>query len=647
MGTQIRHLVLGKPRDLSDKKLLHRISLIAFLAWVGLGADGLSSSAYGPEEAFRTLGEHRFLTFVLALMVAGTVLLISAAYSRVIEAFPQGGGGYLVASALLGPVPGVISGAALLVDYVLTITISIAAAGDALFSFLPLAWLPFKLPAEFALILGMIVLNLRGVKESVIALTPVFIVFVLTHVLLISGGFIVKLDTLPEASAEVSREVSSGLSTLGLGGLALVLLHAFSLGGGTFTGIEAVSNGVPIMREPRVKTARRTMIYMATSLAFTAGGLLVCYFLWDVHPREGMTLNAVLFEQLTAGMPGGAAIFVIVMLSEGALLVVAAQAGFLDGPRVLANMALDKWAPSRFAALSERLTTQNGILLMGIAALIALAYTAGDVRTIVVMYSINVFLTFSLSTLGMTVAELRGRFGKLRLSRLAISGSAFVVCATILGITVAEKLLEGGWLTLAVTGAAVLGCLWVKRRYRKIGVKIAALQSTLDALPKGQDAPPRPLENAAPTAVLLVSGFNGLGVHSVLGALKSFPNHFRNIVFVSVGVVDTAALRDEAALESLKQKSAEALKRYVQLAHGLGIPATTRYAVGTDVAEEASGLCLQVSGEFPLATFFAGQLVFVRETWLERMLHNQTAISVQKRLLLAGKPAVILPVRVT
>jgi amino acid transporter len=164
LGRRIRRALFGRPRDLYDRQLSHRLALVPFLAWVGLGADGLSSSAYGPEEAFKALGEHRFLALGLAALMAMTVLVISAAYRRIIEEFPSGGGGYIVATRLLGPPAGVVSGSALLVDYVLTITISIAAAGDALFSFLPPPWHGAKLPVEFGLILLLTALNIRGVR---------------------------------------------------------------------------------------------------------------------------------------------------------------------------------------------------------------------------------------------------------------------------------------------------------------------------------------------------------------------------------------------------------------------------------------------------------------------------------------------------
>ena len=162
MSRSVRRLLFGRPRDLADRRLFHRLALIPFLAWVGLGADGLSSSAYGPEEAFKALGEHTWLAVGLAALTGITVLLISAGYSRIIEEFPRGGGGYVVASKLLGAKAGLVSGSALLVDYVLTITISIAAAGDALFSFLHGVPISAKVPIEFVLILGLTTQHSRG-----------------------------------------------------------------------------------------------------------------------------------------------------------------------------------------------------------------------------------------------------------------------------------------------------------------------------------------------------------------------------------------------------------------------------------------------------------------------------------------------------
>src|SRR4051812_11301833 len=165
MSIALKRLIFGAPKDVKDPHAFHKLSLVALLAWVGLGADGLSSSAYGPDEAYRQLGEHTGLAVFLALASALTVFIISYGYSRIIEQFPSGGGGYLVASKILGPRVGVLSGAALLVDYVLTITISIASGADAIFSFLPPSWHPFKLAFAFLGIGVLTLMNLRGVKE--------------------------------------------------------------------------------------------------------------------------------------------------------------------------------------------------------------------------------------------------------------------------------------------------------------------------------------------------------------------------------------------------------------------------------------------------------------------------------------------------
>ncbi len=647
LGQRVRRLLIGPPRSLGDRRLFHKVSLVALLAWVGLGADGLSSSAYGPEEAYRALGEHRYLAVALAALMAATVLVISAGYSRIIERFPHGGGGYVVATKLLGERFGLVSGCALLVDYVLTITISVAAAGDAMFSFLPVAWHGWKLPLEAAVIAGLTILNIRGVRESVMALAPVFCLFVITHAVVIGGGVLGHLPELPGTAADVGSGFRAGAATLGVGGLALLLMHAFSLGGGTYTGIEAVSNGIPIMRHPRVRTAKRTMLYLSLSLAFTATGLLLCYLLWRVEPAPGKTMNAVLVERLATGFPYGGTFVVLTLLAEGALLVVAAQAGFADGPRVLANMAMDSWVPRRFAALSERLTTQNGIVLMGTAALGALFYTGGDVRLIVVMYSINVFLTFSLSLGGMTLATMAGRFpGRAWKRDAGVFLAGFGLCATILVVTVFEKFGQGGWITLVVTGAVVVLCVLVRGHYRRITGILTRAFAGLEKPRPVTGPPPADPDPSHPTAAILVTSYGGLGVHTTLGVLQAFPGHFRNLVFLSVGVIDSGGFKGEDSIGALSSRTEQMLRSYVELARGMGVPAAYRMAIGTDAVDEAERLCLRVADEFPRVTFVAGQVIFQREAWYQRLLHNQTAYAIQRRLQWAGRNMVILPARI-
>ena len=642
-------VIFGAPRSLSDHRLFHRISLIAFLAWVGLGADGLSSSAYGPEEAFRTLGAHTYLAVVLAAVMVGTILIISSAYSVIIEQFPFGGGGYVVATKLLGPAFGVISGSALLVDYILTITVSIAAAGDALFSLLPLSWAVWKLSAESIFILGLITLNIRGVRESVLALAPIFLLFLVTHVALIVGGLVAHGAEFGHTSQFIQTGFQTGLSTLGLGGLLLLLVHAYSLGGGTYTGIEAVSNGLAIMREPRVQTGRRTMLYMAVSLAFTAGGLIICYLLWNIRGEEGQTMNAVLARAFAGPSFLGRAFVVATLVSEGALLVVAAQAGFVDGPRVLANMAIDSWVPHRFAALSDRLAAENGIVLMGLASLGALLYTRGSVSHLVVMYSINVFVTFSLSMLAMLLYSMRPQGGKLdvrKVSFLFLVG--FFLCATILIITTIEKFSSGGWVTLVVTGAVVVLCFNIRRHYDKVSGKVRRLYSTLLEFPRSPEADRRAVEpkHQEPVAAVLVGEYGGVGLHTAMTAMSKFPRHFDGVVFVSVGVVDSKEFKGQGTVEALREHLEEDLKKYVVFARNQGIPATYRFSIDTEAVAGAEKLCMEVVAEFPRVTFFAGKVIFGKERWYHALLHNGTAYAIQKRLQWAGQMVVVVPVRV-
>ena len=658
--SRVRRAVFGAPKDVKDPHAFHKLALVALLAGVGLGADGLSSSAYGPDEAFRALGEHTGLAVFLAVATAATVFIISYGYSRIIEQFPSGGGGYLVASKILGPRVGVASGAALLVDYVLTITISIASGADAIFSFLPVGWQGYKLLAAFGGVALLMVMNLRGVKESVTSIAPIFGLFILTHVLLLVVAIGGHLGSLPTVTADVRANLSQTTSTLGIVATLQLFMRAYSLGGGTYTGIEAVSNGVAMMREPRVETAKRTMVLMSVSLAVTAGGILLSYLLMRAAPVEGKTMNAVLLERVFSGWSVGGVglgrgLVVVALVSEGALLFVAAQAGFLDGPRVMANMATDSWLPHRFSALSERLTMRNGVLLMGGAAAAALLYTGGNVGRLVVMYSINVFVTFLLSNVAMTVLWTKKRHQDPTWKRhLPAHVLAAVLCALILVVTVVEKFAEGGWLTLLITSGLVALCFLIKRHY---GLVVRAIKRLDHELPGPEephgaglyDGAPGDLaaepDASKPVAIVFVGGYGGLGRHAMLTLLRMFPDHFKGVVFVSIAVVDSDSFKGVEEVAALEKRTQDNLAAYQRFATALGLASTTAYAVGTEVAVEAEGLARQLMKRYPKGLVVAGQIIFEEDTAWNRLLHNETAFLIQRRLQHDGIPMVVLPVQ--
>jgi amino acid transporter len=637
--------LIGRPRDFRDPKTFQSLSLVAFLAWIGLGSDGLSSSCYGPEEAFLALGPHQYLAVFLAILMALTVFIISASYAQTIDQFPTGGGGYLVATKLLGRYPGLISGAALIVDYVLTISISIASGADAIFGLLPVAWLPYRFWVAMAVVIVMVAMNMRGVKESVIALLPIFLLFVALHVLLVSYTFISRAGDLPIIVHDAVKQARQGFDALGVVGLAVVFFRAYSMGAGTYTGIEAVSNGLPILREPRTVTGKRTMLYMAVSLAFIAGGILLAYLLAGVEPQPGRTLNAVLFDSLTshwriAGLPLGLPVVTATLVTEGALLFVAAQTGFVGGPQVLATMAVDRWVPRRFSNLSERLVTQDGVVAIGLAALLILVGTGARVRVLVVLYAINVFVTFTLSQLGMSVHWWHERLqGPLWTRKLAVNGIGCIFTAAILVLTVSLKFDEGGWITIAITSAVIGICCLVRRHYELTAKAIEQLEA--DILPEIFRAAVRtaaPRDSSAPTAVLLVNGFNGLGLATLMKIPRLFPGQFNNIVFVTVGEVDASLLRGHQEVDELDRKISDDMLESCQIAADLGFHAELRTAISADVVIELRRLCLEVSRTFPNSVFFAGQLVFNEELdgFFSRFLHNHTALELLRWLQLQG-----------
>ena len=658
MVEKVREIVFGKAKDPLDRQVFHKLSLIAFLAWVGLGADGLSSSAYGPEETYKALGaQYHHIALYLAIAVAATVFIISASYSQVIEYFPTGGGGYVVASKLLSPTAGLISGSALIVDYILTINLSIAAGVDAIADFMPPVFTSYKLWVEVLLMILLIWLNMRGIKESVQTLLPIFLVFVGTHIVLILAGILghgaqivpVVRDTLQE-----THQIIGGPS--GLWGFLVIFFTAYSLGGGTYTGIEAVSNGLMNLREPRVQTGKRTMFYMATSLAFTAGGILLLYMLWDIPTVKDETMNGTLAKAIfgtwtLGGWEAGKFLVTVTLLSEGLLLFIAAQTGFIDGPNVLSNMAVDSWMPHRFANLSHRLVRMNGILVMGVFSLIILVIAKGNVDVMILLYAINVYITFSLSQLSMCVHWWQARKEKKDwIHRFFINGLGLALTFIILVATVMSKFLEGGCVTIVMTTVLILFCYFVKRHYLEVRKALGRLDDALTSLPlpdrDASEPPLGPCDKGKPVAVVMVESYNGLGIHAIFSIQKLFGSRFQDFLFVSIGRVDSSKFKGAEEIDNLRNNTEDNLRKYVELAHKMGYRADYRYLVGIDVIEGMEELCDQVAAEFPDATFFSGKLIFAKETLWTGLLHNQTSLEIQRRLLFKGLNMMVVPVRV-
>ncbi len=649
----IKHFFLGKPLDPFAKDMRSHIALIAFFAWIGLGADGISSSAYGPEEAFVALGAHKELAVFLALATGVTVFLIALAYMQVIELFPQGGGGYRVATKLLSAKAGLVAGSAMIVDYILTIAISIASAVDSFFSVLPKEFQPYKMGMEIFLVLVLVQMNLRGMKESIKILMPIFLGFIFTYAVIIIYGIASHSAGLPDLFPNAIKDSQNMAEKVGWVGVLAIFLKAFSMGGGTYTGLESITNNVHSMAEPRIRTGKITMIMVACSLAFMATGTILLYLLWDVKKVAGETMNATTFAKVTADwMIGGVnlsePIVGVAMFLTAGLLFVAGNTGFIAGPSVLANMAVDRWMPHMFSALSSRLVTKNGILLMGGAAICALLITGGVVSVLVVLYSINVFLTFSLALAGICRYRWRRRRRLEHLVRLIIPFLAFIVCASILMVTLFEKFLDGGWMTVVITGLIIALGLGVKRHYVRVQHRIETSEEELEAMleatcPKVQEL--YKLDSTKPTAVFFVSETSATGTHTLLWVLRSFPQMFHNFLFVSVGEIDTEEFVDQQKWNNLRRDTKKVLKDYVDFCEERGMPSTYYHAYGTDVVEQLTDLTYKISERFPHSIFFSTKFIADDENFFTQMLHNQTAYIMQRRLHNMGKAMIIVPMK--
>jgi K+ transporter len=265
------------------------------------------------------------------------------------------------------------------------------------------------------------------------------------------------------------------------------------------------------------------------------------------------------------------------------------------------------------------------------------------------MYSINVFLTFTLSQLGMCRHWWEARRSEAEwLRRFGINGVGLLLTGIILFVTITTKFAEGGWVTLLVTLAFVLACQYVRSHYDRVKSALKSLDETLLTIPfqpNLKEPVPQKTPNA-PTAALIARDFDGIAVHTLLNIQRLFPNHFKNVVFISVGVIDTGQFKGHSEVESLKQKTEETLRSLVEYANCLGWYAEYRYDLGVDLIAELEALCDSVAKEFSRTVFFSGTLVFEKENFFTRALHNHTPHTLQQRLQFAGRDMMILPIRV-
>lgn len=630
----------GNPDDIFSEKY----------AWVAVGACGLASLAFGPEESFKALGSSTHLMLFLGLLTALSILLVSLTYFRVTELFPKGGGGYAMATQLLGPRVGLVAGTALLVDYVLMVALGISASTHLMFSFLPPYFYEYRVWVSMALMLALMVFHIQGRQLNLRPFKYLFVAFLITHLMVILVGF---SDHFQDIGGVVKRSVDTtrnDLSDLGWLPVLAIFARGFFLGGGTYTGIEAASDTVQLSRYRQSSENRRKMLaYVACALAFGAASLAMLYSLWEVNIEPTMALNGVLFERVFTDIGWDwpyVILGLLVMLGlETAVLLLAAHVAFVVGPRVLSTMAIDSWLPHQFRYLSNRFVTKNGILLMGGFALLAIYLSDANVDLLVVLFSINVFIVFSLSMLGLCVYWLKNRHEKRFVKGFLSASLGFIVSASILLGTVITQFFQGGWITMLITLLLALTCLWVRKHYRDTREKIAKIDEVFAMAQYGSAHSPPDLIPDGNTAVFIVGNSRGGGLHALLWVQRMFPNHFQNFVFMNARTVDSKAYGGREALEAMRVDASVSLNYFVNFCRSHGMRAKSYLSFGIDAVEELSRLAKEVAEQHPNAIFFTSKLVFENENILTRLLHNQAALELQRRLHNAGQQMVILPMR--
>lgn len=340
---------------------------------------------------------------------------------------------------------------------------------------------------------------------------------------------------------------------------------------------------------------------------------------------------------------------IAVLALEAGLLLVAANTGFIGGPAVLASMAADRWVPRQFRQLSSRLVTRNGLVLMGAAALAVLAATGGDVALLVVLYSINVFITFTLTLLGLCRHWLiQRRYRQTWVRGLALSAVGLAVCGFILVVLVLEKFADGGWATLLITGAVAGCCVLVRRHYDAVRALMADVDRRWEVRKTWEDPASVPLPDPqAPTAVILVGSSRGMAMQVLQWVERSFGGRFRNYVFVAVGEVDRDSFSSDRTLSSLQARIDNALHYFTSYAVHKGHPAQAIAAYGADPLHELGIVLDRLAATYPDCVCFAGKLVFERDTLVTRLLHNQLPLAIQRRQHQRGQQFVIVPVQMS
>ena len=540
MATAVKRLLVGRAlrtAQATHERLTKKTALAVF------SSDALSSTAYATEEILLVLAVAAAATssmsfqYVIPISIGIAVLLaiVATSYRQTIHAYPSGGGAYIVAKENLGTTPGLVAGASLLVDYVLTVSVSIAAGVAAITSAVQgtrYAWLEdHRVILCLVFIAFIAIANLRGVRESgALFATPTY-VFVVSFLLMIAFGLFHYFTYGGAATVPGPEELKTAdgyqLQPLTL----FLLLGAFSNGCAALTGIEAISNGVQAFKRPEAKNAATTLMWMALLLTTMFLGTSVMAYLYHVHPKESETVISQFARTIFTGPLGW--FYYVVQAATAAILVLAANTAFADFPRLSSLLARDRFLPRQLANRGDRLVFSNGIVILAIFSGVLVIAFGGDTSRLIPLYAIGVFLSFTLSQSGMVIHWLRERVTAPASWKKSLVINAIGALATfvVLCVFIATKFIHGAWIVVVVIPLLVLLFRAIHKHYVSV-----AKQLSMEGL-----EPLRPIKH---TVIVPISGIHR-GVVSALQYARSIASDRVQAVYVDIEEDATASLKDK------------------------------------------------------------------------------------------------------
>jgi len=475
MFTRLKDVLIGPPlptQQLNEKKLNKIRALAAF------SPDALSSIAYANQEIYLGLvvagSVGLGLAWPIGLAITGLLVIVALSYYQTIHGYPSGGGSYVVSRDNLGTLPGLIAGAALLIDYLLTAAVSLTAGVEAIASAIPSLW-PYRIIIALFLLLVIALANLRGLRETGTLMSIPVYLFLFTYLpMLVYGLF--KLLTEGTVSPAISAPPPTESVT------RFLILHTFATGCTALTGIEAISNGVPAFQSPESKNAGKTLIAMAFLMGILfVGSIGLTQFLGVTAGPQETILSA-----LARRLLGNGVAYYFIQVSTMLILAVAANTSFAGFPRLAAILAKDGFLPRQFTGLGDRLVFANGIISLAAATGVLIVLFSGNSHALIPLFAVGVFLAFTLSQAGMVVHWWRER-GKGWSFKLASNGIGALVTFATLIIVGYSKFLEGAWITVFLIPALVVIFSRIRAHYREVGREL-----TLHGLPPSLKPSPTP-----------------------------------------------------------------------------------------------------------------------------------------------------------